>query len=413
MNNKYINIAIAAAGSLIVLLLLTTAVVFLNKFSVEISIKGKQSITLEYGEKYTEQGASAKLKGKFIYKKGKQLEVTTSGKVDDQKLGEYEVTYSAKSSRYTGQKVRTVTVVDTQAPSLVLDGSDKMTITKGTKYSEPGFSANDNYDGDITSLVTVDGEVDVDKAGEYTLTYVSKDSSGNESSLIRTVTVKTPVTKQNVDTSNINTVPAGPKTVYLTFDDGAGPYTSYLLDVLAKYNVKATFFVKSTGYNSLISRMANEGHAVGLHTASHDYKKIYQSEQAFYSDLDAIQSVVIAQTGKRSNLIRFPGGSSNMVSNFNPGIMSRLAASVTENGYRYFDWNVDSNDAGGASTTTEVVNNVINGISKRSVSIVLQHDIKKFSVNAVEQIIVWGLNNGYTFKALDETSPICHHGINN
>ena len=159
--------------------------------------------------------------------------------------------------------------------------------------------------------------------------------------------------------------------------------------------------------------MANEGHAVGLHSATHDYKKIYASEEAYFNDLEAIQSVVVAQTGKRSNLIRFPGGSSNTVSSFNRGIMSRLAVAVTEKGYRYFDWNVDSNDAGGASTTQEVVNNVISGISKRSVSVVLQHDIKLFSVNAVEQILKWGTENGYTFKALDETSPVCHHGINN
>ncbi len=411
--NKYIKISIAAVGGVFLLLLLTTAVILLNKFNIQITLKGEQNITLEYGEKYNEQGADAKLVGKFIYKNGKPVKVEKNGKVNDQKLGKYEVTYSAKSSRYSATKVRTVTVVDTQVPSLVLDGSDKVSLTKGSKYTEPGFSATDNYDGDITSLVTVDGEVDVNKAGEYTLTYTVSDSSGNTSTLTRKVTVKAPVVRPSVNTGNINTIPAGPKTVYLTFDDGAGPYTSYLLDVLAKYGVKATFFVKNSGYNHLISRMASEGHAVGLHSATHDYKKIYQSEDAFYSDLDVIQNVVVAQTGKRSNLIRFPGGSSNMVSKFNPGIMSRLAVSVTNNGYRYFDWNVDSNDAGGATTTEQVVNNVINGISKRSVSVVLQHDIKKFSVNAVEQIITWGLNNGYTFKALDETSPVCHHGINN
>lgn len=411
--NKYIKISIAAVGGVFLLLLLTTAVILLNKFNIQIMLKGEQNITLEYGEKYNEQGADAKLVGKFIYKNGKPVKVEKNGKVNDQKLGKYEVIYSAKSSRYSATNVRTVTVVDTQVPSLVLDGSDKVSLTKGSKYTEPGFSATDNYDGDITSHVTVDGEVDVNKAGEYTLTYTVSDSSGNTSTLTRKVTVKAPVVRPSVNTGNINTIPAGPKTVYLTFDDGAGPYTSYLLDVLAKYGVKATFFVKNSGYNHLISRMASEGHAVGLHSATHDYKKIYQSEDAFYSDLDVIQNVVVAQTGKRSNLIRFPGGSSNMVSKFNPGIMSRLAVSVTNNGYRYFDWNVDSNDAGGATTTEQVVNNVINGISKRSVSVVLQHDIKKFSVNAVEQIITWGLNNGYTFKALDETSPVCHHGINN
>ena len=86
---------------------------------------------------------------------------------------------------------------------------------------------------------------------------------------------------------------------------------------------------------------------------------------------------------------------------------------MQEQGFRYFDWNVDSNDAGGAKYTSEVYNNVINGVSKKQISVVLQHDSKEFSVNAVEKIILWGLSNGYTFLPLDESSPICHHTIRN
>ena len=119
------------------------------------------------------------------------------------------------------------------------------------------------------------------------------------------------------------------------------------------------------------------------------------------------------ETGVTTMLTRFPGGSSNLVSAFNPGIMSRLANALTEKGFRYFDWNVTSGDAGETTSTTQVVKNVINGMASHSVSVVLQHDIKNFSVDAVEQIIQWGQANGYTFKACDMTSPTCHHGINN
>lgn len=93
--------------------------------------------------------------------------------------------------------------------------------------------------------------------------------------------------------------------------------------------------------------------------------------------------------------------------------MSRLTKSVRDMGYQYFDWNVDSNDAGGAKSSDEVVDNVINGIKKHKTSIVLQHDTKSFSIDAVERIIQWGLNNGYIFLPLDETSPGMHHGVNN
>ena len=93
--------------------------------------------------------------------------------------------------------------------------------------------------------------------------------------------------------------------------------------------------------------------------------------------------------------------------------MTRLTGKVTELGYQYFDWNVSSGDAGEVKTADEVYQNVINGVQKHKVSIVLQHDIYKYSVDAVERIIQWGLANGYTFLPLDPSSPNAHHVINN
>jgi hypothetical protein len=82
-------------------------------------------------------------------------------------------------------------------------------------------------------------------------------------------------------------------------------------------------------------------------------------------------------------------------------------------GYQYCDWNVTSGDAGGTTSTEEVISNVISGIQSHSVSVVLQHDIKGFSVDAVEHIIVWGLANGYTFLPMDSTTPMVHQTIGN
>ena len=112
--------------------------------------------------------------------------------------------------------------------------------------------------------------------------------------------------------------------------------------------------------------------------------------------------------------MRFPGGSSNGVSKkYNTGIMTRLTKDVTDMGYQYFDWNVLSGDAGETTDTEQVYENVIAGIQKHNVSIVLQHDIKGFSVDAVEKIIIWGLANGYTFLPLTPSSPTVHHTVNN
>ena len=409
--NKAIKIILFIVACLVVLATGVIAFMHFNEFHIEMQLNGEENIVIEYGEQYEETGAVASLKGKFLLKDGKPVDVVIDGEVDAEKLGEYTVKYTAVVNKIQEELTRNVKVIDSVAPVLALNGEAEIILTRGDKYSDPGFSATDNYDGDITENVVINGSVDTSKVGEYSISYEVKDSSGNVATVTRKVTVKKPPEPPKPILPS--TVYPGSKTVYLTFDDGPGPYTSQLLDVLKKYNAKATFFVIKTGYTGLLSRMVSEGHAVGLHTATHNYKKIYASEQAFFDDLEAIQQVVIAQTGKRSNLIRFPGGSSNLVSSFNPGVMTRLTAAVTQKGYRYFDWNVDSNDAGGAKTSAEVISNVTNGIAKRDVSIVLQHDIKKFSVDAVESILKWGVENGYTFKALDENSPICHHGINN
>ena len=126
-----------------------------------------------------------------------------------------------------------------------------------------------------------------------------------------------------------------------------------------------------------------------------------------------MNEVIKEATGEYSCLLRFPGGSSNGVSRFNPGIMTRLTQAVTEAGFYYFDWNVSSGDAGGTTDTGVVYANVIGGVSGKNISVVLQHDIKGFSVAAVEDIIIWGLNNGYTFLPLTPNSPAIRHNVNN
>lgn len=205
------------------------------------------------------------------------------------------------------------------------------------------------------------------------------------------------------------------KIVYLTFDDGPGAYTAKLLDVLKKYGAKATFFVTCAGDDALIKREFDEGHAVGLHTCSHVYSQVYASDAAYFKDLAAVSDRVKKITGVESKLIRFPGGSSNAVSaKYSKGIMTRLVKEVANRGYAYFDWNVSSGDAGGTVATSTVYNNVINGMGKFvNGAIVLQHDIKSFSVDAVEQILQYGQSHGFVFEKLTIASYAAHHGVNN
>ncbi len=314
----------------------------------------------------------------------------------------YTVTDRAGNITSVTRKIR---YVDPVPPQLTLLGDAAVYMQAGSQYKEPGVTALDNCDGDISQRVEINGVVDRYLAGTYTLTYTARDAAGNEAAVNRTVVVQGKPYAETVR-------PSG-DVIYLTFDDGPGPYTKELLELLDKYNAKATFFVVDSEYIGLVKDMVEAGHSVGIHSMSHEYKEIYASKDAYFADILGMQEIIYEQCGVRTYLMRFPGGSSNTVSRFNPGIMTYLTQAVQDCGFRYFDWNVDSNDAGGAKNAQEVFENVKDGVSARRISIVLQHDIKGFSVDAVEKILIWGLENGYQFLALAMDSPTAHHGVNN
>ena len=316
------------------------------------------------------------------------------------------VTYTVVDSSGNPTSVqREITYFDPTPPELVLLGGEEITIPCGTIFEDPGFTALDNADGDMTEEVAIEGEVIWYEPGIYPVAYTIADSFGNVSQKIRTVTVEGKTWEEEI-------WPNG-KTIYLTFDDGPGPDTIALLDLLKQYGVKATFFVTNSGSRGELWRMYKEGHSIGIHTMSHDYNAIYSSEEAFFRDLYGMQDIIYRETGVKTTLMRFPGGGSNLVSDFNEGIMTRLSKAVQDSGFQYFDWNVDSNDAGGARRRETVANNVIAGVQNQRVSIVLQHDIHNFSVAAVEDIILWGLEHGYQFLPLTPNSPTMHHTVLN
>ena len=458
------------------------ALVFrINRFTLRLIPQGQTEMVLEYGQDYREPGVTAVLEGTLLWKDGIVLEnpdIRVSGAVDAAVLGRYRLDYQAEFLGLRSEFRRTVTVVDTQCPvitlkadpqdipvsagayldpgftafdnydgditdrvvciqeqgviryavvdssgnpgyaqrdiplfdreppEIVLEGGDSLAIPAGSFFQEPGYRATDDTDGDLTELVTVEGQVDWLTPGTYLITYTVCDSWENLTSVTREVRVEALPRPDTVWPRN--------KTIYLTFDDGPGPYTGQLLDVLDRYGVKATFFVTDSGYDDMMAQIVRRGHSIGIHTVTHDYGEIYASPQAFFSDLRRMQEVIYENTGVLTTLMRFPGGSSNTVSREScQGVMTVLSQAVQDAGFQYFDWNVDSDDAGNARKSETVFDNVVEGIRQTGISLVLQHDIHPYSVEAVEEIILWGLERGYTFAPLTQTSPGFHHGINN
>ena len=435
-----------------ILLVSFTSLYFVLYFSLHIN--GKEYVEIDYNTNYKDNGATYKLFGMDISNK-----IKVKNNVNTKKIGNYKVTYSIKYLLLNIKRTRIVIVKDKSAPKIKLNGEEKVLICPNSVYVDEGYEAKDTVDGNVTKKVKVkqeedkitytvtdkagnkskkvrhiikedkeppkltlvgkditaialsynyvdsgydvtdncdkevkvtqEGNIDINKEGRYSISYIATDSSGNESKVTRTVVVQ----KQS----------GGTGIIYLTFDDGPSSTgsTEKILEVLRNNGIKATFFVTGNGPANLIKKEYDEGHVIALHTYTHSYANVYASVDNYFNDLNKISDLVYSQTGQRSNIIRFPGGSNNTVSNrYSPGIMDILTKQVLDKGYIYFDWNITSGDAGECSTSSCVYNNVTNRLSKSRNNIVLMHDVKWFTANALDDIIKFAKNNGYSFGVL-------------
>lgn len=216
----------------------------------------------------------------------------------------------------------------------------------------------------------------------------------------------------------LEVTPAIKSSIYLTFDDGPNRYTTpKVLNILKKQKVPATFFELKPASSDfdLTQRVLAEGHSLALHGYQHKYDVIYRSEKVYRGNLDKLRNLFFDKFGVWCSVSRFPGGSSNQVSRYNPGIMSRLTKKVHNWGYHYFDWNVSSGDAGGVHTSDAVYKNVTKGLKKGRRNIVLMHDFgnNDKTINALERIIKYGKKNGYTFLPITASTPENHHTVLN
>ena len=197
-------------------------------------------------------------------------------------------------------------------------------------------------------------------------------------------------------------------TVYLTFDDGPSDNTYSILSYLEQYNVKATFFVvpnRSEGCYAKLKAIAAAGHSIGVHSASHVYKDIYSSVEAYLDDFHEAWDIIYDATGIKTEIFRFPGGS---VNDFNTETRDKIIQEMTRRGFRYYDWNVESGDVDGA-TWTDMYNSIPSDIANCYRSIVLMHD----SNSTPNTVLVLGdvlhvlVSDGYKFdKINNDTRPV-------
>lgn len=219
------------------------------------------------------------------------------------------------------------------------------------------------------------------------------------------------ILNETFDKSNVWNSNSGMHKVYLTFDDGPSNNTDAILDILDEYGVKATFFVVGKeGYEEQYQRIVKEGHTLGMHSFSHKYREIYQSVDNYSADLKRIQSFLYEVTGVESKIVRFPGGSSNTVSEVS---MQELIRYVDNQGITYFDWNISSGDAKSRKISAkQITDNVLKKVNRYNTSIVLLHDSadKDTTVEALPTIIekILESDNTVLLPISEGTYPVQH-----
>lgn len=227
---------------------------------------------------------------------------------------------------------------------------------------------------------------------------IQEDSSGAEAS--------EPVAEESSGQEEIHKV-------YLTFDDGPSIYTNDILDILDSYNVKATFFVvgkEETNAEEALQRIVDEGHTLGMHSYSHKYKELYESMDSFTQDFARIRDSIYQATGEESVCYRFPGGSSNTVSEID---MHDFIDYLDSQGVEYYDWNVSSGDGGSMKLSTDtLLENCTKDIDTRDTSIILLHDSaeKPTTVEALPDIIenILARPDTVILPITENTRPIHH-----
>jgi peptidoglycan/xylan/chitin deacetylase (PgdA/CDA1 family) len=189
------------------------------------------------------------------------------------------------------------------------------------------------------------------------------------------------------------------KCVYITFDDGPTKNTPAILDTLNKFDAKATFFLledRIRQFPDYVVRINAEGHAIGLHGVSHDYKVIYSTPSMPLSEMNKTNDALYSVIGYRSHLVRTPYGSYPYMTDEQYKILR--AAHM-----RLWDWTIDPRDSIGSNVSEgTLIKNIKRDLKTADEDIVILHD-RKSTADSLYDILFFFKSEGYTFAALDES----------
>lgn len=219
-----------------------------------------------------------------------------------------------------------------------------------------------------------------------------------------------PASEEN-DLLNILKASGQKKKCYLTFDDGpTDNITPQILDTLRKYNIKATFFEVGSLIEKnpdMARRVYEEGHLIAGHSYSHDYNKLYATDESFRSEVEKtydIISGIVDSDETVFKLVRFPGGSYN--AGDHAAEKQKYKKSLAEMGFYQVDWNTLNGDAEGKKKNAAELLEYLKKNTSSSLNnlVVLMHDAssKQATADALASIIEYLTDEGFTFHRLDD-----------
>ena len=160
--------------------------VYLNNINdIKINLNGEENIIINLNEDYTDDGINASFRDEDITSL-----VNTYSNLDNKTIGDYVIDYKVDYKGKNKAITRHIKVVDNVSPTITLKGKVSVILYLNDKYKESGAISTDNYDGDLSKNIEIDSNVNTNIEGNYEVTYKVRDSSGNEASATRKVTVK-------------------------------------------------------------------------------------------------------------------------------------------------------------------------------------------------------------------------------
>ena len=223
--------------------------------------------------------------------------------------------------------------------------------------------------------------------------------------------------EQSLETNATHAQNEVKKIAYLTFDDGPSNNTEKILEILEKYNIKATFFVVGPEYklkNDLLIKIVQSGHQLAIHSYEHNYDYIYASKENYLKDFHKCLNWIKKVTGITPTVYRFPGGSSNTIAT--KTLIKSIIKELEKEGFIHADWNIDTLDSYTKNDPNKIINNAITSLKRNEnnnhyYQTVLMHDdiYKPATIKALPSLIEKITAYGYHFEILESDSHITKH----